>query len=176
MSVLSVHAADTLTLALRLHAKTSKNGIYAGIQSAAQIQLVRWYIWTVLAIELVLAQLALGLTVSVLTSLGPKQHQTAVIILGAAQSTVGGVAALLQYRGQPARSGRYSQTLQDLENNVEAEVGHFRADDTYGGSQNLSADVLIKRSQSAWKKALSDDPLMYSRIIPAAPSAQVQYD
>ena len=160
-------SAKNLVLAKPLYAKISKNGIYTEIRKAAQIQLVWWYFWTILAVALVLAQLVLGLTVSVLTSLGPKQHQTAVIILGASQSAVGGVAALLQYRGQPARSGRYSQALEDLKNDVEAEVGHFRGDDRYEGSQELDAAVLIKRFQSARKEALSNDPLIYSRIIPA---------
>ena len=117
-----------------------------------------------LAVALVIAQLVLGLTVSVITSIDGDNAKTAVIILGAVNSAVGGIAALMQYRGQPARSSRYFQTLMEVQSDVNQELGHFRGDRDYTGDKMITVANLVKRFQAARREAFANDPLVYDRM------------
>ena len=147
----------------QIYAKINKHGVWTEIQLEETWQTWIYYGYTCLAVLLVLAQLGLGLTVSVLTSLSGNNYKNAVIVLGALNSGVGGLAAILQWRGQPARSARYLQALRKVKSDARLELGEFITNPHYKGNKDFTVRDLVGRFQKARDEALSNDPLIYDR-------------
>lgn len=117
---------------------------------------------TALAVVLVLLQLGLGITISVLTSIQGAKAKTAVIILGAINSFVGGLAAILQYWGQPTRENRYFASLKLVREDVESLLGQFKDPNTDLNpwiQGNRIWDTFKQANKDAW----SNEPMIWQQ-------------
>jgi SMODS and SLOG-associating 2TM effector domain len=137
-----------------------KNGDYARILSAINVHRLLTYGLTALAVLLVLLQLSLGITISVLTSIQGGKAKTAVIILGAINSFVGGLAGILQYWGQPTRESRYFSSLKLVRDDVESLLGEFKNRNTLLDPWNEGNRVWDSFKQ-ANKDAWSNEPMIW---------------
>ncbi|KAK5065223.1 hypothetical protein LTR84_001061 [Exophiala bonariae] len=140
--------------------KPKKGGDWARILSSIRKHQVLSYALKALAVVLVILQLGLGITISVLTSLEGNHVKTVVIILGATNSFVGGLAAILQYWGQPTRESRYYASLKLVQSDVEALIGEFKDPNTNKYPYEEGKLVMAKYAQ-ANKDAWSNDPMIW---------------
>lgn len=140
--------------------KPKTGGDWARILSSVRKHRVLSYGLKALAVVLVILQLGLGITVSVLTGIQGNQARTVVIILGAVNSFVGGLAAILQYWGQPTRESRYYASLKLVQSDVEALIGEFKDPNTDKDPYVEGKMVMAKYAQ-ANKDAWSNDPMIW---------------
>ena len=162
----------SLTVASDQEAYTkSRKSRYTRVISTLWWERWRYRTYTTLAVALVILQLGLGITVSVLTSQYGGRARTAVIILGAVNSFVGGLAGILQYRGQPSRSARYVQALDDLQDDIDRVVGNLK-NPSDKDDPEAEADALMDAYKQARRERFSNDPLVYDKMIPPGPSRQ----
>lgn len=109
---------------------------------------------------LVLLQLVLGITISVVTALQGQKARTAVIILGGLNSFVGGLAGIMQYWGQPTRESRYYISLENVQEDVEGMLGKFRNPDV-GLDPWKEGERIWQTFKQAKNDAWSSEPMIW---------------
>jgi hypothetical protein len=110
--------------------KPIKGGHYASILSA-----ISYHEWIFLGLKalsviLVILELALGIIISIVTSVEGQNARTAVIILGGLNSFAGGLAGVLQYWGQPTRENRYLASLKLVRSDIVSLLMKFKNPNT----------------------------------------------
>jgi hypothetical protein len=135
-------------------------GPYGKILSAKNHHFWLSYLLKILAVLLVLLQLVLGITISVVTGLQGGRAKTAVIILGALNSFVGGLAGIMQYWGQPTRESRYYSSLENVQEDVEEMFSRFRNPHTQLDPWE-EGERIWKTFKQAKNDAWSSEPMIW---------------
>src|SRR5437764_6614046 len=93
--------------------KPLKNGesTYQKFRSAYNWYRAKYIVAYSAAYTLLVLQLAIGITISIITALKPPHATAVVIILGGVNSLIAGLGGIMQYMGEPMRSWRVFATL-----------------------------------------------------------------
>ena len=143
--------------------KPLKNGesIYQKLQSAYNWHRAKYIIGYSVAYTLLILQLAIGITISILTALKPPHASAAVIILGGVNSLIAGLAGIMQYMGEPMRSWRVFAMLDKLRRDLAETWGNFRVP-SYNGNGLNEGQRLEGIFDQAMADALANEPQVWA--------------
>jgi hypothetical protein len=143
--------------------KPLKNGesIYQKLQSAYNWHRAKYITAYSVAYTLLILQLTIGITISILTALKPPHASTVVIILGGVNSLIAGVAGIMQYMGEPMRSWRVFAMLDKLKRELAETWGNFRVP-SYNGNGLNEGQRLDGLFDQAMADALANEPQVWA--------------
>jgi hypothetical protein len=155
--------ADTLDHEDINTGKPLKNGesIYQKFQSTYNWYRAKYIIGYSVAYTLLILQLAIGITISILTALKPPHATTVVIILGGVNSLIAGLAGIMQYTGEPMRSWRVFAMLDKLDRELAETWGNFRVP-SYNGNGLNEGQRLDRLFDQAIVDALANEPQVWT--------------
>lgn len=114
-----------------------------------------------IAYTILILQLAIGVTISIVTALQPPKAHAVVIILGGVNSLIAGIGAIMQYTGEPMRSWRVFATLDKLDRDIADTMGDFR-DPDFQGNGREEGENIAKAFDQAIGDALANEPQVWA--------------
>ena len=134
--------------------------IYQKLRSAYNWHRAKYITAYSIAYTLLILQLAIGITISILTALKPPHVNTIVIILGGVNSLIAGLAGIMQYMGEPMRSWRVFAMLDKLRRDLAETWGNFRVP-SYNGNGLNEGQRLEGIFDQAMADALANEPQVW---------------
>jgi len=143
--------------------KPLKNGesIYQMLRSAYNWHRAKYITAYGVAYTLLILQLAIGITISILTALKPPHANAIVIILGGVNSLIAGLAGIMQYMGEPMRSWRVFIMLDNLKRELAETWGNFRVP-SYNGNGLNEGHRLEGIFDQTMADALANEPQVWA--------------